>query len=66
MLICDHRINVLAVAAPVCLMTNNPDTVATLERYGIRVSERVPHAFPSNGPTSVTCAPRPTAAFCSD
>jgi GTP cyclohydrolase II len=31
------------------LLTNNPDKVATLERYGIRVAERVPHVFPSNG-----------------
>jgi GTP cyclohydrolase II len=31
------------------LLTNNPDKVAALERYGIRVSERVPHVFPSNG-----------------
>jgi GTP cyclohydrolase II len=31
------------------LMTNNPEKVAALERYGIRVAERVPHVFPSNG-----------------
>jgi GTP cyclohydrolase II len=31
------------------LMTNNPEKVAALERYGIRVVERVPHVFPSNG-----------------
>ena len=31
------------------LLTNNPDKVAALERYGICVSERVPHVFPSNG-----------------
>ena len=30
------------------LMTNNPDKVAALEQYGIRVVERVQHAFPSN------------------
>ena len=31
------------------LLTNNPDKVAALERYGIRVAERVPHIFPANG-----------------
>ena len=31
------------------LLTNNPDKVAALERYGIHVAERVPHVFPSNG-----------------
>jgi len=31
------------------LLTNNPDKVAALERYGIRVVERVPHVFPANG-----------------
>jgi GTP cyclohydrolase II len=31
------------------LLTNNPDKVAALERYGIRVAERMPHVFPSNG-----------------
>jgi len=31
------------------LLTNNPDKVAALERYGIRVAARVPHIFPSNG-----------------
>lgn len=30
------------------LMTNNPQKVAALARCGIRVEERVPHAFPSN------------------
>ena len=30
------------------LMTNNPDKVAGLEQHGITVTERVPHAFPSN------------------
>ena len=33
----------------VCLLTNNPEKVAALQRYGIRVIERVPHVFPSNG-----------------
>ncbi|HJU16151.1 MAG TPA: GTP cyclohydrolase II [Stellaceae bacterium] len=35
--------------AAVRLLTNNPEKVAALERYGIRVVERVPHVFPANG-----------------
>jgi GTP cyclohydrolase II len=31
------------------LLTNNPDKMAALERYGIRVVERVPHIFAANG-----------------
>jgi GTP cyclohydrolase II len=31
------------------LLTNNPDKVAALQRYGIAVAERVPHIFPANG-----------------
>ena len=31
------------------LLTNNPEKVAALERYGIRVAERVAHVFPANG-----------------
>ena len=30
------------------LLTNNPEKVSALERCGITVAERVPHAFPSN------------------
>jgi GTP cyclohydrolase II len=30
------------------LLTNNPDKVAALERYGVTVAERVAHAFPAN------------------
>ena len=30
------------------LMTNNPDKVEALARFGIEVAERVPHSFPSN------------------
>jgi GTP cyclohydrolase II len=35
--------------ATVRLLTNNPEKVAALERYGIRVAERVPHVFAANG-----------------
>jgi GTP cyclohydrolase II len=31
------------------LLTNNPDKVAALTRFGIGVVERVPHIFPANG-----------------
>lgn len=30
------------------LMTNNPDKVSSLVKYGVTVAERVPHAFPAN------------------
>jgi GTP cyclohydrolase II len=31
------------------LMTNNPEKISQLARYGIEVAERVAHSFPSNG-----------------
>jgi len=31
------------------LLTNNPEKIAALGRFGVTVIERVPHAFPSNG-----------------
>ncbi|WP_421995260.1 GTP cyclohydrolase II [Reyranella sp.] len=31
------------------LMTNNPQKIAQLERYGVEVVERVAHSFPANG-----------------
>lgn len=31
------------------LLTNNPEKIAALQRSGIDVVERVPHAFPANG-----------------
>jgi len=31
------------------LMTNNPQKISQLERFGIEVAERVAHAFPANG-----------------
>lgn len=34
--------------ASVRLMTNNPDKVAALSRFGVAVVERVPHSFPTN------------------
>lgn len=34
--------------ARVRLLTNNPEKVSALEKFSVSVSERVPHAFPSN------------------
>jgi GTP cyclohydrolase II len=34
--------------AQVRLMTNNPDKVVAMARFGIEIVERVPHAFPAN------------------
>lgn len=34
--------------AEIRLMTNNPEKVRQIEAVGIRVAERVPHAFPAN------------------
>ena len=31
------------------LMTNNPQKITQLERYGVEVAERVAHSFPANG-----------------
>ncbi|MDE1148961.1 MAG: GTP cyclohydrolase II [Azospirillaceae bacterium] len=31
------------------LMTNNPDKLAQLARWGVQVEDRVPHIFPANG-----------------
>lgn len=31
------------------LLTNNPEKLSGLESWGVKVSERVPHKFPSNG-----------------
>jgi len=42
-----HMLASLTVGS-VRLLTNNPKKVAELERYGIRVTDRVPHVIPAN------------------
>ena len=42
------------------LMTNNPDKVAGVVRYGITVAERVAHSFPSNGHNELYLAAKAT------
>ena len=45
-----YRIELVQLGFPtIRLLTNNPDKVAALERYGIQVAERMPHVFPTNG-----------------
>ena len=42
-----HALSSLTVKS-VRLLTNNPKKVAELEKYGIRVSARIPHVIPAN------------------
>ncbi|HEY3356568.1 MAG TPA: GTP cyclohydrolase II [Polyangia bacterium] len=42
-----HMLATLRVRS-VELMTNNPDKIAQLARYGVQVDERIPHVMPSN------------------
>jgi len=42
-----HMIRSLGLGS-VRLMTNNPDKVAQLERYGVQISGRIPHLLPPN------------------
>jgi GTP cyclohydrolase II len=42
-----HALASLTVKS-VRLLTNNPKKVAELEKYGIRVSDRIPHVIPAN------------------
>jgi len=44
------------------LLTNNPDKVGALTRYGIEVVERVPHVFPSNPHNQAYLATKRTKA----
>jgi len=32
----------------IALMTNNPDKIAQLKRYGVRIARRIPHVIPPN------------------
>ncbi|MEO8876838.1 MAG: GTP cyclohydrolase II [Polyangiaceae bacterium] len=45
--VASHMLASLTVRS-VNLLTNNPKKVTELERYGIRVNERVPHVIPAN------------------
>jgi GTP cyclohydrolase II len=42
-----HMIKSLTVRS-VCLMTNNPSKIEQLTRYGVEVSDRIPHVIPPN------------------
>lgn len=44
------------------LLTNNPDKVAALEHFGITVTERVAHAFPTNAHNEAYLATKKTKA----
>jgi GTP cyclohydrolase II len=47
-----------AVAATVRLLTNNPDKVVALERYCIRVAERVPQRLSLQRPNQLYLRPK--------
>jgi len=42
-----HMIHSLGIGS-VQLMTNNPEKIAQLEAYGVKVEKRIPHVIPSN------------------
>src|SRR2546423_1771138 len=35
-------------AESIALMTNNPDKIAQLQRYGVKIARRIPHVIPPN------------------